>query len=249
MRLDDGRMRRHRPAAALGFCAALAAAAQSPAVQRFRNLTESFLIDLPIGWRQLSPNEARRVAEMPGAPPEIGYVEPRLFYAVGPVDEWLSGRFEGPWLWVVEQDSEWQVGEDVDREVAPQLAEMWRAKGEAGTLRHELGDVRREAVGPGKHPALTAQRTSTPKAPGRATRSLDVHAPAGGRQYSLSLTCWSEDWDRWQPEFRRWLGTLTFARGARGAQKLSDRLWTPIVTGAAVGLVLLLLYKHTHRRS
>ena len=69
----------------------------------------------------------------------------------------------------------------------------------------------------------------------------------GGQQITLSFTCADRDYARWQPEFERWLGTLTFARAAKGEAKVSDRLWTPILTGAAVGLILLLLYKHTRR--
>jgi hypothetical protein len=51
-----------------------------------------------------------------------------------------------------------------------------------------------------------------------------------------------------EPEFRRWLTTLTFARVRKGQTSLGDRLWTPLLTGGAVGLVLLLLYKHTRGR-
>ena len=243
-------MAHHRIRVALAACTALAAYAQEPAptVQPFRNQTHTFQIDLPAGWRQLAPNEARRIAELPSAPAELGYVEPRLFYAVGPVDEWLTGRFESPWLWVVEQDNEWMVGQDLEGEVAPQLVAMWRAKGEASGVDHEVTRVRRETFGPRGHAVLTAHRTSTPEN-GPATESLDVHAPAGGRQFSLSFTCRAGEFARHEPAFRRWLGTLSFARAARGEQKVSDRLWTPILTGAAVSLVLLLLYKHTRRRT
>lgn len=221
--------------------------APTPELRQFRNQNRSFQIDLPASWRQLAPNEARRVAAMPGAPADLGYVEPRLFYAVGPVDEWLAGRFDGPWLWVVEQENEWLIGEGED--LPTRLAAMWRTKGEASGITHELGAVMREPVGTGGHLSIVALRTSTPKADGKApTKSLDVHAPAGGQQFSLSFTCRAADFATHEADFRRWLTTLGFARQARGEPKLKDRLWTPILTGAAVTIVLLLLYKHTHRR-
>ena len=94
---------------------------------------------------------------------------------------------------------------------------------------------------------ILAVRTSRPLSGGRAQRSLDVHAPTGGRQVNLAFTCAAEDYVRWEPEFGRWLQTLTFARAARPPQQLSDRLWTPILTGAVVGLLLLALYKWRHR--
>lgn len=231
-------------------------AAQQPAatLQPFRNQAQSFTIDLPPGWRQLAPNEARRIGALPGAPADLGYVEPRLFYAVGPVDEWLQGRFDSPWLWVVEQDNEWLLGTDIEADVAPKLVAMWQAKGAVSGVQHEVSAIRNETVGPRGHAVLSAHRTSTPKDTGPAsgspaTASLDVHAPAGGREYSLSFTCRKGEFDRHEPEFRRWLGTLNFARPPHGEQKVSDRLWTPIFTGAAVSLVLLLLYKHTRRRT
>jgi hypothetical protein len=79
-------------------------------------------------------------------------------------------------------------------------------------------------------------------------QSFDVHAPTGQQQITLSFTCTPEKFAQWQPEFRRWLDTLTFARVPDEPATLSDRLWTPILVGGAVGLVLLLLYRHTRSR-
>jgi hypothetical protein len=230
------------------FAAALLAAAQlvpaSAQQHTFVARNGTFQLELPATWRQLAPAEARTIAALPGAPADLGYVEPRLFYAIGPVDDWLQGRFDAPWLWVVEQDNEWVVEDDF----AARLQAMWRAKGEATGVRHELAEVRRDRVGPQQHPALTARRTSTPRT-GATTVSLDVHAPTGGRQVSLAFTCRAEQFAQWEPEFRRWLATARFARPAQGEPELSDRLWTPLATGAVVTVLLLLLYKHTRRRS
>ncbi len=242
--LDDAPMSRSLLLA--GACALIPApgATQTPPLQQFRNLNQTFHIDLPAGWRQLAPNEARRLGENPAAPKDLGYVEPRHFYAVGPVDQWLRGEFDGPWLWVVEQPNEWVLEGDLTE----RLAGMWRERSAATGVHHEIADVERVQVGVQQRLAVLARRTSTPADGTEPRRSLDVHAPAGGQQISLSFTCPESRWAEWEPEFRRWLATLTFARDARKEATWSDRIWTPAITGAAVGLVLLLLYRHTRRR-
>lgn len=232
-----------RPLAALTLLGLTALApSQEPPLQRFANLNQTFHVELPAGWRQLAPNEALQLREQPTAPPQVHLAEPRSFYAVGPVDEWLAGRFPSPWLHVVEQTNEWVLGDDF----AAQIQERWRASGAAAGTRYEVREIRRERLA-GDHEVITAERTSTPTT-GRPTASLDVYAPVAGLQVTLSFTCWAEDFARWQPEFRRWLSTVTFARAARGAPKLADRLWTPLVVGAVVGIVLLLLRRHLQPR-
>ena len=86
---------------------AIACPAQTP-LREFRNRAQTFRIDLPADWRQLAPNEALRIGENPKAPAELCLAQPGRFYAVGPVDEWLAGVFTSPWVYVVEQDNEWQ---------------------------------------------------------------------------------------------------------------------------------------------
>ncbi|HZN41456.1 MAG TPA: hypothetical protein VFD82_21800 [Planctomycetota bacterium] len=222
---------------------AIACPAQTQ-LREFRNRALTFRIDLPANWRQLAPSEALRIGENPKAPAELGLSQPGGYYAVGPVDEWLAGVFTSPWVQVVEQDKEWHLGDDF----AAQLAEQWRKTGAATGVEYELRDIRRDKVGAQAREVLTARRTSTPKPPRLPHASLDVHAPAGVQEVTLSFTCPVAEYARWDPEFHRWLQTLAFAHAARGEQKLSDRLWTPILSGAVVGLVLLLLYKHTRRR-
>jgi hypothetical protein len=222
---------------------AIACPAQTQ-LREFRNRAMTFRIELPANWRQLAPNEALRISENPKAPAELGLSQPNGYYAVGPVDEWLAGGFTSPWVQVVEQDNEWHLGDDF----AAQLAEKWRKEGAATGVEYVLADIRRDKVGAQAREVLTARRTSTPKPPRLPLASLDVHAPAGGQEITLCFTCPAPEFARWDQEFHRWLQTLAFAHAARGEQKLSDRLWTPILGGAVVGLVLLLLYKHTRRR-
>jgi hypothetical protein len=220
------------------------AAGTDPSLQQFTNLNRTFHIDVPAGWRQIAPNEARTVGDLPGAPRDLRLAHPRAQYAVGPVDRWLQGDFSSPWLYVNEIGDEAVVPEDF----AEKLRDAWRTLGESTGCQHELGDVQRSTIGPQSHPVLTAIRTSTPLDGQGPLRSLDVYVAAGKQQITLSFTCGIAEFPRWEPAFRRWLQTATFARPARQEQTLSDRLWTPLLTGAVVALVLLALYKHTHRR-
>ncbi|HEB52784.1 MAG TPA: hypothetical protein ENI87_05975 [bacterium] len=229
--------------AALAFAVAVPSQ-QTPSLTTFRNYNQTFQIELPTGWRQLAPNEARRIGEDPRSPVELRLAQPTRFYAVGPVDRWLAGDYSGPLLFVHEQAEQWHV----DSDYAATLRASWRSHGEANDVRHELADIHRERVGTQQVESILALRTSTPRPPAPARRSLDVHAPTARQQITLAFTCSPDAFDRWHPEFRAWLKTVTFARIAPEPATLADRLWTPVVTGAVVGVVLLLLYRHTRSR-
>lgn len=228
---------------ALVLAAAAPAQADAP-TQRFVNRNASFHVELPAGWRQIAPNEARKVGELPQAPPKLGLAQPNHFYAVGPVDRWLAADFANAWLYVVEQDSEWFVAETWQDD----LRAMWDAEGKASGCSHRLERLERAKVGSQDVDALTAVRFTVPADGRQPTTSFDVHAPAGGRQLSLSFTCPPERFEAELPAFRQALATLTFARAAKAQASLGDRLWTPLLTGGGVALVLLLLYKHTRGR-
>ena len=222
---------------------AAAALGQEP-LQRFENRNGTFHIGLPAGWRQVAPNEARRIGELANAPEPLRLAQPQSFYAVGPVDRWLAGDFTGPWLYVVEQQAEWYVADDF----VAQLTTMWADRGTATGERHELSGIRKELVGEQQVEVVVATRTTT-RTDGRPPyRCLDVYSPAGSSQVTLSFSCAPDRFATLEPEFRRWLATLTFARVRKGQTSLSDRLWTPILTGGAVGLVMLLLWRHTRSR-
>lgn len=221
-------------------------AQQKPAATTatFRNYNRTFQLELPEGWRQIAPGEAVRVGENPDAPPILRLASPRSYYAVGPVDRWLEGDFSGSWLYVYEQRDEWHVDEDY----AATLRELWQQHGEANGIQHQLRDIHLEKLGSQQVECIVATRTTTPKAPAKVRTSLDVHAPTARQQITLSFAATEDAFDRWQPEFRRWLDTLTFARTAAEQQSLGDRLWTPLIAGGVVGLVLLVLYRYTRSR-
>jgi len=223
-------------------------AGQEPtaAVATFQNYNRTFQLELPEGWRQIAPGEAVRVGEQPAAPPILRLSSPRQYYGVGPVDRWLDGDFSSPWLYVFEQRDGWHVEDDY----AAKLRELWREHGEANGVEHQLRDVHKERLGSQAVECIVATRTTTPAPPAEPRVSLDVHAPTAQQQITLSFTASPEEFERWQPVFRRWLTTLTFARVADEQQQdtVIDRIGTPILVGVVVGLILALLYRHTRAR-
>ena len=227
------------------LCGALAfAIPQDAETAVYRNLNGTFQLELPKGWRTLAPNEALRIGENPRAPAPLRRSQPHDFYAVGPIDAWLAGDFSGAWLYVVEQRDPWYIDDDY----ATRLADSWQREGEQSGIAYELRDVHLEKVGTQQCEAILARRTSTPPAPQLPWVCFDVYSPTGNQQVSLSFGCEPTEFDRRLPEFRRWLATLTFARTPAERATLSDRLWTPILTGAIVGVVLIVLYRHTRGR-
>lgn len=209
----------------------------------FKNFNRTYQIDLPTGWRQIAPNEAIELSENEDSPALLRLAQPSHFYAVGPVEQWLAGDFRGPWLYVVEQRDEWYIEDGFEETVR----NHWREQATRTGVTHEVGSVGREKVGTQHVECIVATRSSVGMGNDRF-QSFDVHAPTGQQQITLSFTCTPEKFAQWQPEFRRWLDTLTFARVPDEPATLSDRLWTPILVGGAVGLVLLLLYRHTRSR-
>ncbi|MEC7725000.1 MAG: hypothetical protein VYD05_05780 [Planctomycetota bacterium] len=214
------------------------------ATATFRNYNRTFQLELPANWRQVAPGEAVQVSERAGSPPVLWHVSPRQFYGVGAVDDWLRGDFSATWLYVHEQRDEWHVEDDF----AATLEELWRKHGEANGVTHELRDVHLERIGTQRVECIVATRTTTPPPPASPRMSLDVHAPTAKQQITLSFTASPEAFDRWRPEFERWLSTLTFARVAEKPTTIAERLWTPLLVGAVVGLVLVLLYRYTRTR-
>lgn len=209
----------------------------------FRNRASTFQLHVPEGWRQLAPAEVRAVrAAAKSMPYDLRQNEPTLFYGVGPVDRWLEGEFDGVYLYVVEQDAEWHL----EGELAARLQHMWDHKGERDGQRYTVLRAERTPVGFDAHPAVLAERRIEPVG-GRAQRSLDVHVPTGGRELTLCLTCWDDEFAAREAFLRHILGTLSFARPPRGEVTLSDRLLTPALVGAGVGLVFVVLYRRSRR--
>lgn len=220
------------------------APAGPPQLQRWGNRAGTFQVELPAQWRQLAPGEALRLRDVPAAPTDLTLAQPNAFYAVGPVDQWLAGDFRGAWLYVVEGGDEWYVTDSF----AADLATMWQQRAAATGEQHELADVQRTVVGEQQVEVVIATRVATPPDARPAVKCLDVYAPAVGKQVCLSFRCAPGEFAAHEAEFRAWAQSLTFARVRKGQANLVDRLWTPVVTGLVVGVVLLLLYRHTRAR-
>lgn len=240
-------------AAAIVACAALLpgqqepAAVPAPGMQRFESLTRTFHIDVPAGWRQLSPGDASELrAAHPDLPAEVLSTSPGLFYAVGDVDRWHRGDFDGVLLYVVEQGNEWHTP---DQDLTKALESMWQKAGSKQGCRYEVSEVRSVRVGTEAYEAIQCVRRRHGTDPAATAAYLDTYLPTGGRELSLSLRCREQDLPQWEPRFRAMLATLTLARKAHGQVTLTDRLWTPIVTGALVGLGIIVLYRWTRRRN
>ena len=230
------------------FIAALALAAvaqgQASPLGTFRNHNRTFQIDLPAGWRMAAPNEAVRIREHANVPLELRVSEPRLMYPVGPVESWLEGDFSSPCMIVVERRDRWYIEHDYEQV----LRSHWAAHAEHNGVEHELSDVRLEKIGTQQVECVVAVRTTKQPQQATAMRFLEAHCPTAKQQLTIAFGCPPAEFPRWQPEFRRWLATLTFARTAEEQPKLADRLWTPIIAGAVVGLVLLALYRRSRGR-
>lgn len=215
----------------------------APGLQRFTSRGLLFAIDLPSGWRQATPSETRQLRAV--LPPDAQRTQPEAYYLVGPVDAWLAGGFDGRCLQVVVQDAEWNTQ---DQDLPGRLQAMWQQIGDQVGARQEIQDLTRTETGMAKYPAIACVRTCTPADGSQPLRSLDLHIPSGGRQINLSFRCRTAEFPARLPEFQAWLQTLQLPQRARGEATLGDRLWTPLLTGAAVGLGLLLLYRHRRRR-
>lgn len=219
------------------------AVAQVPDSATFANLAGSFRVQVRSNWRQLAPGELKALAAaVPQLPHDVRQNVPHLFYAVGPVEAWLRGEFDGEYLYVVEQDAEWHL----DGDLKARLQQMWSEKGAADGQGYDVLAAERVSLGPEAHPAVVAERRITPKA-GAAFRSLDVHVPTGGREVTLCWTCRDDAFDAKRAEFLARAHTIALARKSRGEQKLSDRLWTPLLAGGAVGVILIVLYRKARR--
>lgn len=210
---------------------------------RFQSRSLTWAMELPADWRQVSPDESRSLRDV--LPGDVGRTNPMSYYCVGPVEQWKAGRYDGIHLWVVEQDGEWVLS-GVD--VAAELRAKWAAAGPPLQMAYSVAEVRNLELGRDRLPAVESIRLAEPADGSRPIRSLDVHVPTGARTVSFSFRCWAEDFDQHVASFRRMAETVTVARKPRGEVTLSDRLWTPLITGGIVGVILLVLYRRMRRR-
>jgi hypothetical protein len=222
--------------------AALLCAASVQETRLFRSRNHTFELELPADWRQPTPDEVRQLRQV--LPKDLHVAEPLSVYFVGSVDRWLKGNFDGTLLQVKEYGEEWPLPDDF----AAAIRAMWQDPEVQRTARHELSDIRKVQVGAARHEVIECVRRTVPADGARPFMSLDVYAATGGRQVALGFRAWEEDFDKALPEMRRRAQSLAFALRPKGQPGLSDRLWTPIVTGLLVGALFLWLYHRNRRR-
>jgi len=216
---------------------------RSQATRPFTNRAGSFRIDLPADWRQLGPAELKALTTtLPSLPQDVTQNVPHLFYAVGPIDRWMRGEFDGEYLYVVEQDAEWHL----DGDLKARLQQMWSAKAADDGQSYEILSAERAQLGADANPAVIVERRIRTKA-GETLRSLDLHVPTGGREVTLCLATRDDAFEKKRSELIARANTLSLARRSRGETKLSDRLWTPLAAGAVVGILFLILYRRSRR--
>lgn len=220
-----------------------APADMAQATARFQSRSLTWAMELPADWRQVSPDESRSLRDL--LPGDVGRTNPMSFYCVGPVERWKAGSYDGVHLWVVEQDGEWVLK---GMDVAAELRAKWAAAGPPLQMAYTVTDVRQVELGQDRLPAVESIRLAEPADGSRAIRSLDLHVPTGGRTVSFSFRCWADEFDQKVATFRSMAATLSVARKPRGEVTLSDRLWTPLITGGIVGVILLVLYRRMRRR-
>ena len=193
---------------------------------------------LPRGWRQLTPDEARTLRpKLPRDlrdPPWPGVVD-----RCGAVDKWLRGEFDGRCLTVGHKEGEHAL----DTEALAEIRSVVEGRSAEGGFTYSYVSGKQAAVGQANHPVLEVVTRIQPSDGTRPMQALEVYAPTGGNTVIFELRAYEGDFARALPQFRQVLGTLIFAREAKGPTNLSDRLQNAAIVGAIVGLVLLVLYK------
>lgn len=188
-----------------------------------------YRIQLPEGWRQMTPGEVRTLRSK--LPPDLReMVKPDVLDRFGPVERWLKEGFDGRALTVGQQEGEPALDEEG-------LAAIRSRVEERGT--YVSGKLTK--VGLKDHPALEVVRQIS------SMQALEIYAPTGGALIVFQFRANVDDFNAALPQFRRAIATLEFAREPKGPAKLSDRLQNAAIVGAIVGLVLLVLYKWSRK--
>ncbi|MCA8956654.1 MAG: hypothetical protein KDC87_11320 [Planctomycetes bacterium] len=196
-----------------------------------------YKFELPAGWRQMTPDEARALRDRMPAELDTLLVVGRID-RFGAIDRWMTGDFDGRCLTVTVEDGEPEMGESTLAEVRARAA---KSPG-AAIERLELTEV-----GPDRRPAIACTATFADAKGVVTARTSEFVVPSGGHTIRFSFHARAADWASAEPGFRRCIATLQTAAKAEGRKELSDQLQKSLIIGALVGLVLLVLYK-TRRR-
>jgi len=213
--------------------------------ERMFSLSRTWSMELPDGWRQLAPSEAHALRD--SIHPDMLDPQPLRRYALGRVDRWLAegadGGFDGVVLVIEEQGDEL-----VHDESLPQLIrDHWAEQNSLGGIRHDVTSIAAITIGKEDYEALEVRRTVTfPDAP--ATECLDLYIPTDGKELMFSFRTPPAEAEAWQPRFREWLTTASFARPKRGQPTLTQRLFWPFLIGGTVALGLIFAHRAGRKR-
>lgn len=201
--------------------------------------TGSFSLSLPSGWRQMTPDEA--IALRPQMPADIAdRVVPGRIDRFGEIGRWLDEGFSGRCLTLTLDQGEPEMSEDT-----LQTIRDFVALGNASDLRLNIESLRFSSVGEGDYQAIERVLQIQDGRGTEVARALQFLVPTGGNSLWLSFRTTREDFAAAEATFRQCAGTLKLANPPEGRKELSDKLRTPIIIGALVGLGLLILYKLT----
>jgi len=203
------------------------------------SLTGIFSLELPPGWRQLTPDEARRLKKDPGKEFPAALIHPGLrtnMYPYGHVDRWLAGGFDGRCLCV--QLSEGEPG--MDQESIDKILSFAKESSAAGH-RFDIRSSRFSKLGEQGQSVIETRAVRVFEDGARPMQELGFYVPTGGQTLILAFRSFEEDFEQVLPTFERAAATLRFSRPPRGPKRqTNDIVWAAIV-GAFVGVLLLLL--------
>lgn len=226
---------------------ATSAPSESSSRPRYVAASRAWSIVLPTRWRQLTPDEAKRLREasVKLLPADLLRPIPGRDYCLGPVADWLTGKSDGASLSVHEFDEEPAIGETMLRELRNGLEKQAAAAGI--TLRFLR--LEQKTRGPDRHKVAEAELELQLEPNGPLFRTLEIYAPTSGRLVALRFRAPATSWPESAPTFETALDTVTFAKPASVTEtqsKGSTVMWAAIF-GAVAGIVLVQVRKHSRR--
>lgn len=236
-----------RTALATGALALAAIPGAAQETTRLFHLTRTFSFEPPPGWRQITPGEAHSLKKQANNPvPEAlhsSLLEGRAEdFAYGAIDSWLAGSFDGRSM-TARYHSQGECS--MDEAGIQTVRESVTANLDGWT--REVESIEITSLGENEHPAIECTTVGKRSGLPQPVKSMVLVVPTGGDTLTISFQAWQDDFDAALPTLRRAASTLTFAREPRGEVSVTDRLLYPLVIGALVGVLLLVL--GTHRRT
>lgn len=205
---------------------------------KFEDPQRRFTLTLPPDWRQMTPDEALKLRSTMPADVATLLVPGRLD-RFGAVDRWLKQDFDGQCLTIQSEDGE----PAMDDETLEEVRATARAKSAGAKFRYVVESLEFVTLGPSEHRGIELDmsiRDSTDKV---VYRVLEYVVPSAGATFRFSYRAAPDGFAAAMSQFRQSASTIDLARPAQGRKELSDKLRMPLIIGAVVGLVLLVLYK------